>query len=386
MQTANLEEARHGWNVVYDGFSYPFKTYNAASKLLNALYLLTSQDMLTQFKRFRVNADRPVKTWSTDYFKENEEKVEGVIAQARIKRDAKARSLFPMFFIDYETSPLRMLRYMGSPTGRTCAGASLLANRYTISNETAAQVPDRVDSVLKEKWPSFGHPFKAFDYAEQEKRILAQQAPPAVKTAEPVGAASPAPVTNACSEVVVESIDPRKIPLLHYVNAELLPDAPKDDDDVSTEACYKRQARTIHGLLSDLRQRTEDLTQERTSHEITKSKLKAEHDEVLRLDQKVGVQATNLRETRDYNQLLRDERDAYKSQVLKNTESIAVVKYSHRDHEWHLVQNGIAYRYFLRSDYLQALLTLANAINLGRVPVNTPALIRKPYYYKEDYA
>jgi hypothetical protein len=179
--------------------------------------------------------------------------------------------------------------------------------------------------------------------------------------------------------VVVESIDPRKLPLFHYVNAELLPDAPKDDDDVSTEACYKRQAKTIGGLLADLRQRTEDLTQERTSHEITKSKLAGAEKSIQAQNRQSALRSS-------YISTLRDERDSYKVQVLKNTESIAVVKYSQRDHEWHLVQNGIAYRYFLRSDYLQALLTLANAINLGRVLVNTPALIRKPYYYKEDYA
>lgn len=199
-------------------------------------------------------------------------------------------------------------------------------------------------------------------------------------TASPAVQQEPSTVTQGLGKVVsVKSIDPRKIPLLAYVNAELLPDAPKDDDDVSTEACYKRQANTIGGLLADLRQRTEDLTQERTNHEITKSKL----DGAER-----AIQAQNRQSAQRslYIDVLRTERDAYKSQVLKNTESIAVVKYSHRDHEWHLVQNGIAYRYFLRSDYLQALLTLANAINLGRVPVNTPALIRKPYYYKEDYA
>ena len=227
-------------------------------------------------------------------------------------------------------------------------------------------------SPVREKWPSFGQPFRPF------KDVNTKQESPEVETAEPVGAASPAPVTNACSEVVVESIDPRKIPLLHYVNAELLPDAPKDDDDVSTEACYKRQARTIHGLLSDLRQRTEDLTQERTSHEITKSKLAGAEKTIQAKKRQITLLSS-------YISALSDERDSYKSQVLKNTESIAVVKYSQRDHEWHLVQNGIAWR-ALYSNPFNTLAQIANSINLGKNSVESFGLTRKPYYYKGDYA
>jgi hypothetical protein len=227
-------------------------------------------------------------------------------------------------------------------------------------------------SPVREKWPSFGQPFRPF------KDVNTKQESPAVKTAELTGAASPSPVTNPCAEVVVESIDPRKLPLFHYINAEFLPDAPKDDTDVSTKACWQRQARTIHGLLSDLEGRDKRNTHLSTELEISKSRVKE-------LEGIVGRQAGSIQNQSDYISTLRDERYSYKGQVLKNTEGIAVVKYSQRDYEWHLVQNGIAYRYFLRSDYLQALLTLTNEINLGRVPVNTAALIRKPYYYKEDY-
>jgi hypothetical protein len=179
--------------------------------------------------------------------------------------------------------------------------------------------------------------------------------------------------------VVVESIDPRKLPLFHYINAEFLPDPPKDKEDTSTEACYRRQAQTINGLLRDLEERTAALGQEKMSHEITKSKLAGAERVIQAQNRQSALRSSYILTLRDAY------RDVYKGQVLKNAESIAVVKYSQRDHEWHLVQNGIAWRAPYR-DPFNTLLQIANSINLGKNSVGSFGLIRKPYYYKEDYA
>jgi hypothetical protein len=373
MKLSQIQEANHGWNIIFDGFTYPFTTYGAALKLHFNILLLDKFGLLAELNRFR--QEHPTyKFYSVDTHKLNNEAIEGLVEKAK-RKQAATRPAYPLFGIDYLDSPSM---FGGARTGRTCAGASVLSNTYTRNGESPAQTADRVVNVIKSRFTPtpglgktvfflsdlhLGHPKLKLNidsvlgekWPGDFKKFTPAYVPPASQTQQATAQASSAPV-------VVESIDPRKIPLLAFVNAEFLPDAPKDDTDMSTEACWKRQARTISGLLRDLEQRAEELQQERTRHE----NIKAGDNKCI-------------------SDLLADNK-SYREQVLKNADSIAVVKYSQRDHEWHLIKDGIAYKYFLGSDYRQDLLTLANSVNTGRVPMNSPALIRKAYYYKEDYA
>jgi hypothetical protein len=387
MQTSTLQQALHGWNVMYEEFAYPFKTHTAAFKMRRALWLLVSTGLLSEFKRLRINPNYPncpiYPIYSSNYYyKQNEDMVEGVIAKASLKqRQDLKKALFPMFFIDYE-SRTPMFGIQGAQTGRTCAGASVLSNTYTRNGESP-RLRLKIDSVLGEKWPG---DFKKFTPAyvpptqqatEQTISNTAEKATPSPAVCSVVGL-EPAPT-------VVESIDPRKIPLLAFVNAEFLPDAPKDDTDMSTEACWKRQARTISGLLRDLEQRTKTLVQTSTELEIEKSKRTEMTNEVTRLANRVNSMGTSLREQSDYIRALCNDNQSYRAQILKNSESIAVVKYSTRDREWHLVLDGAAY--YTRGMFPDLhLRRIANAINRGECSVSKTELTRKPYYYKEDYA
>lgn len=342
-----IQKANHGWNVIHDLLVYPFTTYASAVHLYYNASLLEKFGLLQNLHSFSLKG-KPADFvfYSVDSHALNEKMIRKLVEEARSKLLGLARKR-ALFF------PLYAINPFGSRTGRIPSLPQTAAGyHHSMPTSFADAVAKASNKVYNER------------YAPAGQESPNQQATPAATGGTCLAKEV---ATEIAKDTVVESIDPRKLPLFHYVNADLLPDPPKDDMDVSTEACHKRQAKTIGGLLADLRQRTEDLTQERTAHANTIETAK-------RLSERAVGLSGEIRFLQQANTRLRD-----------NTERIALVLYSRRDLEWHLVLNGIAYR-FRDTDTFVSLAAVANSINAGKSSISDFALIRKPYYYKEEYA